>query len=133
MKQDVYYGLSRINGDLHAKTFLAAFNYANSLERLKRFREAKKLLRKTIPMARRTLGDSHPDTLRMRWLYAMVLYDDADASLDDQREAVGTLEEIEPIARRVLGGAHPVTEGIEGDLRKAQAGLRARETPPPGS
>ena len=47
------------------------------------------------------------------------------------REAVGTLEEIEPIARRVLGGAHPVTEGIEGDLRKAQAGLRARETPPP--
>ena len=62
----------------------------------------------------------------------MVLYDDAGASLDDQREAVGTLEEIEPIARRVLGGAHPVTEGIEGDLRKAQAGLRARETPPPG-
>ena len=60
-------------------------------------------------------------------------HDDADASLDDQREAVGTLEEIEPIARRVLGGAHPVTEGIEGDLRKAQAGLRARETPLPGS
>ena len=104
-----------------------------SLERLKRFREAKKLLRKKIPMARRTLGDSHPDTLRMRWLYAMVLYDDADASLDDQREAVGTLEEIEPIARRVLGGAHPVTEGIEGDLRNTRAILHARETPPPGS
>ena len=130
MKQDVYYGLSRINGDLHAKTFLAAFNYANSLERLKRFREAKKLLRKTIPMARRTLGDSHPDTLRMRWLYAMVLYDDAGASLDDQREAVGTLEEIEPIARRVLGGAHPDTTRIENALRSARAELRARDTPP---
>ena len=44
------------------------------------------------------------------------------------------LEDIERIARRVFGGAHPLTEGMEEDLRDAQAALRARETPPsPGS
>ena len=100
-----------------------------SLERLKRFREAKKLLRKKIPMARRTLGDSHPDTLRMRWLYAMVLYDDADASLDDLRESVTTLEDMERTARRVFGGAHPAVVDIERALQNARAALRAREAP----
>ena len=40
-----------------------------------------------------------------------------------------TLEDTERIARRVLGGAHPTTTGIERDLRKSRAALRARETP----
>ena len=62
----------------------------------------------------------------------MALSPDAGATLDDIREAVTTLEEIEKTARRVLGGAHPITTGIESALRKAQAALRARETPPPG-
>jgi hypothetical protein len=60
-------------------------------------------------------------------LYAMALYDDADASLDDLREAVTTLEETSRIARRVLGGSHPNTAGIEEALRHARAALRARE------
>jgi len=68
----------------------------------------------------------------MRKIYAGALYKDG-ATLDDLREAVTTLEEIEPIARRVFGGAHPITAGIESALQIAQAGLRARETPPPGS
>ena len=45
-----------------------------------------------------------------------------------RRKVVATLEETESIARRVLGGAHPLTVDIEGDLQKAQAALRARET-----
>ena len=40
-----------------------------------------------------------------------------------------TFEDTERIARRVLGGAHPTTTGIERDLRKSRAALRARETP----
>ena len=55
--------------------------------------------------------------------------DDTDATLDDLREAVTTLEDADPIARRVLGSAHPTTGGIEDDLRKSRAVLRARETP----
>ena len=67
----------------------------------------------------------------MRWLYAQSLY--KEATLDDLREAVTILEDTERTARRVFGGAHPLVAGIERDLRKARAGLRARETPPPGS
>ena len=64
----------------------------------------------------------------MRWTYAVALYMDDDATLDNLRAAVTTLEEIGPIARRVLGGAHPVTVGIERELLKSRAVLRARET-----
>ena len=130
LKRDVYYGLSRIKGDLHAKTLGAAFNYANSLERLKRFEEVKSLLGKTMPVARRVFGDSHDDTLRMRTLYAMALCNAKGATLDDLRKAVTTLEETERIARRVFGGEHPLTTGIEAELRDARAALEARETPP---
>ena len=63
----------------------------------------------------------------MRWNYAEALYKDVDATLDDIREAVTTLEDTERTARRVFGGAHLLTKGIEGDLRKSRAALRARE------
>ena len=69
----------------------------------------------------------------MRLGYAMALYFNPDAKLDDLREAVETLEDIERTARRVLGGAHPLASAIEVELRKSQAALRARETPSPGS
>ena len=94
----------------------------------KRFAEAKSLMRKTIPVARRLLGKDDTTTIRMRWSYAIALYADYDAALDDLREAVTTLEEAERIARRVLGGAHPLTGWIESELRDARAALRARET-----
>ena len=69
--------------------------------------------------------------LRMRLNYAMALFMDDDATLDDLREAVTTLEESERTARRVLGRAHPTSSAIEKCLGYARAALRARETPPP--
>jgi hypothetical protein len=65
--------------------------------------------------------------------YGAALIADPNTTLDDLHEAVTTLEETERTARRVLGGAHPITAGIENALQHARAGLRARETPPPGS
>ena len=65
--------------------------------------------------------------------YAVALYDDPAATLNDLREAVTTFEDTARIARRVLGGAHPLTSGIERELQKARAALRARETPSPGN
>ena len=111
----------------------AATNYATSLRDLERFKETKSLLRKTIPVTRRVLGESHDLTIRMRWNYAAALCNDTGATLDDLREAVETLADAERIARRVFGGAHPTTAGIERALRQARAILRARETPPPGN
>ena len=108
----------------------AANNYAFSLAQLKRSGEAKALLRRQIPMARRVLGEGHEIKLTMSWNYARALYENASATLNDVCEAVTTLEETKRKARRVMGRAHPVTMSIERDLRVARAKLRARETPP---
>ena len=94
---------------------------------LKRFEEAKSLLRKTLPVARRVLEEGNNLRIRIRWNYARVLYEDDGATLDDLREAVTTLEDTERTARRVLGGTHPVTKGIGCHLQTARATLRARE------
>ena len=93
---------------------------------LQRFEEAKSVLRKMTPKARRVLGESHELTLRMKLTYARALYTDTGATPDDLREAVTTLEDAGRIARRVLGGAHPVTKAVEHDLQKTRAALRAR-------
>ena len=84
---------------------------------LKRFEEAKALLHKMIPVARRVLGEGHGLYLGMRMNYARALCQADGATLDDLREAVTTLEDTERIARRVLGGAHPTAVRIEQALR----------------
>ncbi len=130
MLRDVYSGRLNLHGAEHECTLIAANNYAYSLVGvLQRFEEAKALLRKVIPMARRVLGDTHGVTLNMRENYARALCDDPDATLDDVREAVTTIEDAERIARRVFGGSNPVTTAVEKTLRGARAALRARETP----
>ena len=82
-----------------------------------------------MPVARRILGEGHKLTLMMRWYYAAALCEDPGAALEDLLEAVATLEDTQQIARRVLGGAHPDVVTIEGNLQRARAVLRARETP----
>ena len=130
MLQDMYSGWSKLKGEDHSGTLIAANNYAAALNDLQRFEEAKALLRSTLPVAQRVLGESHDLTLTMRKISAAVLCNDPGATLDDMREAVTTLEESERVARRVYGGAHPLASGIEHALRNARAALRARETPP---
>ena len=102
-------------------------NYAGILGGLGRFEETKSLTRKAIPISRRVLGEGHHLTLKMRSIYAVALWRDDGATLDDLREAVSTLEETTRIARRVLGGAHPNTKGIERALRESRAALSARD------
>jgi hypothetical protein len=133
MRRDVYSGYLKLHGEENEHTLISASNYATSVLRVKRLEEAKSVLRKMMPVARRVLGESDETTLRMRWNYAWALYKDAGATLDDRRKAMTTLEEIEPTVRRVLGGAHPFTTSIEAGLQNARAALAARETPSPGS
>ena len=125
----------KISGEEHPETLREASNYADSLRILKRFKEAKALLRKSIPVARRVLGDSKEAMLMMRLLYARTLHKDPASTLDDLREALTTLEDTFRISHRVLGGAYPITIGVEGELRNVRAALRAREEaarPAPG-
>jgi tetratricopeptide (TPR) repeat protein len=127
MRQDVYSGRLELSGKEHEGTLRAANNYASTLVTLERFEEAKSVLRKTMPVARRVLGEGNNLTLKMRKIYAKALFRDAGAALDDLREAVATLEDAGRTARRVLGAAHPLTVDIEEDLEGSRAALRARE------
>ena len=129
MRRDIYSGRLKLSGEEHERTLRAASNYAASLARLRQSKEAKSLLRKTIPAARRILGESNQITLHLRCNYALALYEDPAATLDDLREAVTTIEETERTARRVFGGTHPLTVDIEDELRAARAALNAREPP----
>ena len=129
MRREVYSGHLNLNGEEHYDTLREADNYALSLIELRRFGEARSLIRKMTPVARRVLGVSHNTTIRMSRSYARGLWKDPGATLDNVREAVTTLGESEPIARRVLGGAHPTTVEIERALRNARAVLSTQETP----
>ena len=111
----------KLDGEESRETLRAASNYATSLAELQRFKEARSVLRKSIPVARRVLGESDELTLRMMWIYGEALYLDDSATLDDLRESVTTLEDLVRIARRVLGTAHPLVENFEIDLQRARA------------
>ena len=89
------------------------------------------LMRRTLPVAQRVLGESSELALMMRSNYGMALQKDDGATLDDLRENVAMLEDADRIARRVLGSAHPTAVTLAVVLRKARAALRARETPSP--
>ena len=131
MREEIYSRTLDIWGEEHRETLLEANNYALSLVDLQRFEEAKSLLRKSEPVARRVLGEADDTTLTARWTYAWALYEDPASTLDELREAVSTLEETERMARRVLGGTYPTTTGIEEALGESQAALRAREASSP--
>ena len=127
VQQDIYSGHVRLRGEESEGTLAAAHNYASFLSHVKRYAEAKPLLRKTIPVARRVLGENHDLTLRMSLCYAVSLYLDRKATLEDLREAATALEGLERTTRRVMGGAHPRVGNIELVLRHARETLRAHE------
>ena len=129
MRRDVYSGHLKLHGEEHHHSLLAASNYAGSLFSLQRFEEAKSLLRRTTPVARRILGDSKETTLKMLWIHAEMLCEDDGTTLDDLRELVTTLEDSARGARRVYGSAHPFAKGCEYYLQRLRAVLAARETP----
>ncbi len=129
MFEAVYSGHLQLFGEEEKNTITSAMNYAISLFGLRRFDEAKSVLREMLPVVRRVLGKNAVDTLKLRPIYACALYKDDAATLDDLRESVTALENTEQTARRVLGGSHPLTKSIENDLQNARAALHSSEAP----
>ena len=84
-------------------------------------------MRKTIPRARRALGEGHRITLKMRKIYAKALYNDTSATLHDIQKAVTTLEDVERTARRVFGDAHPTVVDIGQALQVMRTGISTGE------
>ena len=91
---------------------------------LHRYAEAKALMRKTTPVARRAFGDSHDLALQTRRNYVRTLFRDPSATLDDLRESLEMLEDLERTARRVLATRiRPQTQygAICNELEKSSA------------
>ena len=109
MRMEAYSRSLRILGAEHRNTLIEVL-----LNRLDRHDEAKLLMRKALPVARRVLGEDDRTTLWMRCVYSDTLY-------YDQEECINTLEDTFRIARRVLGGAHPDVVRIEQDLAYQRA------------
>ena len=124
LRRDVYFGTLNLHGEEHRETVRHANDYAEILFDLQRFKEAKPVLRRMMPVARRVLGDNDKDTTRIRWSYAEALYEGDGATLDDLREAVTTLEDAARISRRVLSNPD-LTGAIEYDLQDARAARRS--------
>ena len=89
----------------------------NTLICLKRFDEAKRILRRTVPVARRVLGTEHAITLSLREDLACATLG-GESSVEEKREALQMLEDTVAVMRRVLGPAHPDTVHAQGWLKK---------------
>ena len=126
LRRDVYSGRLKLNGEEHRLTLVAVINYANLLERFGRHEEASSLMRKILPVARRIFGETHITFLRMRWLYALALFKDQAATLDDLREAVEILESVTLSWKRIFGQSHPETPSVQVALANAREALAAR-------
>ena len=103
-------------------------SYAASLKDQQRFEEAKSLLRKKMPLARRTLGAEHDLTLNFRDIYGQCLYQDPSASQGDVAEAIEIFEDVQRRARRVFGPGHPNWESLPRDLMAAREKLACFDT-----
>ena len=115
-------------GEESEETLIAANNYAESLKGLQRFEEAKALLRKTLPVARRVLkAETDVLPLLMTGIYASALYRADNATFDDVREAAATLDELARTTRCKFGVAHPIAVTVAQDLQNVQRKLRKQE------
>ena len=93
----------------------AANNYALTLLELQRFEEAKGILRRTVPVAQRTLGAEHELTLSLREYLSHATLD-GESSAEEKHEALRMLEDVAGIMRRVMGPAHPDTLHAQREL-----------------
>ena len=75
---------------------------------LRRFEEAKKVLRKVTPVSQRVLGTEDEQTLSLREDFARAILG-GESSAEEKREALRMLEDTVAVMRRVLGPAHPDT------------------------
>jgi len=126
MQRYVYSRSLALYGEEHRDTLVPANSVSNLLVDMRRYEEAKSLLRRTMPVARRIIGENDETTIRLTWQYGQILHrNDAtqQTTLDEIRASVAMLGKLARTARRVLGGAHPVVAGIEESLGQSRAAL----------
>ena len=105
-------------GAKHENAIQSGNCLAESLHTLRRYAEAKELLRKMLRLSQ-PLGPDHDQRLRAREQLSRVILEDPDASRADAREAVTILEDTIQRRRRVFGRRHPQTLQCEKALADA--------------
>ena len=133
LRRDVHAGQLRILGWENINTLTTTNNYASLLKELQRYEEAKSLICKTMPVARRVLGEFHEVTIKMLWVHADILCENNSSTLDDLRELLNTLEDSARGAKQVYGASHPFAKGFLYHIECSRLVIAARETPSPGS
>ena len=116
MRGDIYSKRLKLDGEEHPSTLSAANNYAMLLITLRRFKEAKRLLCKVIPVARRVLGNEHELTLSLCEDLSRATLLDVESSAEEKRKALQTLEDTLGVMRRVLGPQHPDTQRVQDEV-----------------
>ena len=121
LMRSVYTDGLRIFGPSSEDTFNAAEQLAGFLIRAsdEGFFEAKTLLRKHLPSARRTLAPDAEARIKLAKMYAVTIYihaDQSDTCRDDRFEAVSILEKIVRVQRRKKGPNHPSTKHTQSIL-----------------
>ena len=115
MRREIYSECLRLYGEESIDTLREADNYAMNLIEARRFKEAKRILRKRIPVARRVLGPEHDLTMSMREDLCRATLD-GDSAANEKREALRTLQDTVGLMRRVLGAQHPETQRAQKTL-----------------
>ena len=88
-----------------------------------RYTEAKSLLCKLLPEARRDLGVEDDTYIRLRATYGQALLECDEASRDDVVEALAIFEDLASTIRRIYGTAHPFMPRIQADIEEARKKL----------
>ena len=97
--------------------------------RLSHFVEAKVLIRKTLPVARRVIGEDHDTSMGLRCLLHHSTVLDPKSTRGDVQEAKKELDKILCQARRVLGATHPRLLAIQKTVDGARERLAGVAVP----
>ena len=128
LRRGVYADMVALHGPESLKAIISANNLGQSLALCRQLDEAREVWRDIIPVAIRTLGPEHLDTLNVRSAYAMCAVANEEINGDSSRadlvEAAAIVEDVCCKARRTLGPSHPKTQHFQQALTQATQALK---------
>ncbi|MCG6351340.1 tetratricopeptide repeat protein [Vibrio fluvialis] len=92
-------------GENHSLSIITLGNLASCYGRQKKHLKAKKTLLRALNAATVSLGDKHPETLRVKHNLALSMYD-----LNEEKDAISLMKEVVADREVILGSDSPITK-----------------------